>query len=252
MGPLVAERLGAAGHKVVEKGPVDAVVDVAFAWQNSLLHDGWKWKGFARFAPAHASQLMEAARAAQAGLVVLAGFALAAAGPFDDPDLRPPLEVESALRSGDLPLCALRLGWLYGPRMQNLRQYRAAFQWLRPYYGGPHRMQSWLHEEDAADAVVAALEKGRPGDLYGVADERPASNRQVLDYFAWTLVHRPPVSFPRLGLRFSPVQQAQALVLDRSSVVDPAPFRAATGWRPVYPTYIEGLASVAVAWSSRR
>jgi len=240
------------GHQVVEKGTVDAVVDVAFAWQNSLLHDGWKWKGFARFAPAHASQLMEAARAAQAGLVVLAGFALAAAGPFDDPDLRPPLEVESALRSGDLPLCALRLGWLYGPRMQNLRQYRAAFQWLRPYYGGPHRMQSWLHEEDAADAVVAALEKGRPGDLYGVADERPASNRQVLDYFAWTLVHRPPVSFPRLGLRFSPVQQAQALVLDRSSVVDPAPFRAATGWRPVYPTYIEGLASVAVAWSSRR
>ncbi len=157
--------------------------------------------------------------------------------------------MEGALRSGDLPLCALRLGWLYGPRMENLRQYRTAFRLLRPYYGGPRTKQSWLHEEDAAAAVVAAVEQGQPGELYGVADERAASNREVLDHFAWHVARRPPLSFPRLGLPFSPVREAQALVLERSSVVDPAAFRATTGWRPRYPTYVEGLAQVAKFWN---
>jgi hypothetical protein len=244
----VAEALREAGHSVVDDGKAEVVADVTFGWQNSLLHDGWRWRGFAQFAPAHATELMGVAREAGARLVVFGGFALAAAGPFDEPDLRPPLEVEAALRSSDLPICTMRLGWLYGPRMENLRQYRTAFRLLRPYYGGPRTEQSWLHEEDAAAAVVAAVEKGQPGDLYGVADERPASNREVLDHFAWQVARRPPISFPRVGLPLSPVREAQALVLGRSSVVDPAPFRKATGWRPRYPSYVEGLAAVAKAW----
>jgi len=238
-----------AGHSVIEQGKAEVVVDVTFGWQNSLLHDGWKWRGFARFAPAHATELMRVAREAEARLVIFGGFALAAAGPFDEPDLRPPLEVEGALRSSDLPICALRLGWLYGPGMENLRQYRTAFRRLRPYYGGPRTQQSWLHEEDAAAAVLAAVEKGQSGELYGVADERPAGNREVLDHFAWQVARRPPISFPRAGLPLSPVREAQALVLERSSVVDPQAFRTATGWRPRYPTYVEGLAQVARTWS---
>jgi len=233
---------------VVAEGRAEVVADVTFAWQNSLLHDGWKWSGFARFAPAHGTRLLQVARESRARLVVFGGFALAAAGAFDDPDLRPALEVEGALRSSDLPICALRLGWLYGPRMENLRQFLTAFRLLRPYYGGPKTTQSWLHEEDAAAAVVAAVEKGAAGELYGVADERPASNREVLDHFAWNVAHRPPISFPRLGIPFSPVRRAQVRVLDRSSVVDSAAFRKATGWQPAHPTYVEGMASVADAW----
>ncbi|HEX6350655.1 MAG TPA: hypothetical protein VF160_14860 [Candidatus Dormibacteraeota bacterium] len=248
LGPLVAEALRQAGHTVVEEGRAEVVVDVAFAWQNSLLHDGWKWRGFAQFAPAHATQLIDTARQAEARLVVLAGFALAVAGPFEEPDLRPPLEVEGALRSGDLPVCVLRLGWLYGQRMEDLRRYRTAFRLFRPYYGGPPRPQSWLHEDDAAAALAATVEKGKVGEVYGVADQRPASNRQVLDHFAWKVAHRPPVSFPRAGLRLSPVREAQALVLERISVVDATDFRMATGWRPRYPTYVEGMAAVAKAW----
>ena len=242
------ERLTEAGHEVVDSGRAEAVADVAFAWQNSLLDDGHHWKGFGAFAPRHANQLVQAARDSGARLVVLAGFALAAAGPFEDPDLRPALEVESALRSSDLPLTVLRMGWLYGPRMENLRQFRTAFRFLRAYYGGPRTLQSWLHEEDAATAVLAALEKSQAGRLYGVADQRPASNPEVLDHFARTVVHRRPVRFPRIGIRFSPVREQLALVLERSSVVDSGPFRAATGWRPAFPTYVEGMAQVAEAW----
>lgn len=245
----MAERLRAAGHAVVDSGKAEVVVDVTFGWQNSLLHDGWKWRGFARFGPAHATELLQVGRESESRLVVFGGFALAAAGPFEAPDLRPALEVEGALRSSDLPVCTLRLGWLYGPRMENLRQYRTAFRLMRPYYGGPRTPQSWLYEEDAAAAVVAAVERGQPGEVYGVADERPASNREVLDHFAWHVARRLPISFPRLGLPFSPVQKAQALVLDRSSVVDSGAFRKATGWRPEHPTYVEGMAAVAAAWS---
>jgi nucleoside-diphosphate-sugar epimerase len=249
---LLHARLAKAGHRVVREGRAGVIADVAFTWQNSLLHDGWRWKGFGHFAPRHARELIQVARSAGAEHVVVAGFALAEAGPFEDPDLRPALEVEAGLRSSDLPLTLLRLGWLYGPRMPNLREYRTAFRQMRPYYGGPRTPQSWLHEEDAAGAVVAAVEQAAPGGPYGVADERPASNREVLDHFAWHVAHRPPISFPRLGLRFSPVREQQALVLDRSSVVNVAAFRKTTGWRPRYRTYVEGMAAVAEAWRPRR
>jgi nucleoside-diphosphate-sugar epimerase len=249
---LLHARLAGAGHKVVKEGRAGVVVDVAFAWQNSLLHDGWRWKGFGHFAPRHAQDLIQVARSAGAEHVVVAGFALAEAGPFEDPDLRPALEVEAALRSSDLPLTVLRLGWLYGPRMRNLREYRTAFRLMRPYYGGPRTPQSWLHEEDAAGAFVTAVEQSTPGGPYGVADERPASNREVLDHFAWHVAHRVPISFPRLGLRFSPVREQQALILERTSVVNVARFRKTTAWRPRYRTYVEGMAAVAAAWRSRR
>lgn len=252
LGRLLQARLAGAGHQVVREGRAAVVADVAFAWQNSLLHDGRRWNGFGHFAPRHAQELIEVARSAGAEHVVLAGFALAEAGPFQDPDLRPALEVEAALRSSDLPLTVLRLGWLYGPRMQSLREYRTAFRLFRPYYGGPRTPQSWLHEEDAAAAILAAVEQGTRGGPFGVADERPASNREVLDHFAWHVAHRPPISFPRLGLRLSPVREQQALVLERSSVVNVAAFRKATGWRPRYRTYVEGMAAIAEAWRSRR
>jgi nucleoside-diphosphate-sugar epimerase len=86
----------------------------------------------------------------------------------------------AAARQDKFPAVILRLAGIYGPG----RGY-----WLRQFLqnearieGDGRRILNMIHRDDAAGAIMAALQNGRPGEVYNVVDDEPVSQ---LDFFKW-------------------------------------------------------------------
>ncbi|HEY9659806.1 MAG TPA: NAD(P)-dependent oxidoreductase [Allocoleopsis sp.] len=90
---------------------------------------------------------------------------------------------------------ALRYGFLYGagtwyaPDGAVARQVR---QQQFPMVGDGQGMWSWVHVEDAAAAMVAAVEKGTPG-AYNIVDDTPLQQKSWLPAYARWLGAKPPL-----------------------------------------------------------
>jgi nucleoside-diphosphate-sugar epimerase len=87
----------------------------------------------------------------------------------------------------------LRLAGLYGAG-RIIR--RAAILAGEPIAGDPRKRVNLVHVEDAASAVVAALDRGRPGRVYNVADDRPADREELYGLSARCLGAPPPKFVP--------------------------------------------------------
>jgi nucleoside-diphosphate-sugar epimerase len=89
------------------------------------------------------------------------------------------LDAEGVLRdvaaSQGLPVVILRFAGLYGPgRIPR----RASLERGEPIVGEPDRPLNLIQVEDAAEAAVAALDRGQPGRIYLVSDDRPMARRE--------------------------------------------------------------------------
>jgi nucleoside-diphosphate-sugar epimerase len=108
---------------------------------------------------------------------------------------RATLEAEDLLREtaacGGLPAIILRFAGLYGPG-RVLR--RASLERGEPIAGDPDRPLNLIHIADAATATVAALDRGQPGRIYLVSDDRPLPRRTYYTLAA-ALLGAPPPSF---------------------------------------------------------
>jgi nucleoside-diphosphate-sugar epimerase len=88
------------------------------------------------------------------------------------------LEAERlALRVGEergLATVVLRCSGLYGPgRIVG----RASLERGLPIVGDPSRYLNLIQIDDAAEAAIAALDRGRPGAIYLASDDRPVERR---------------------------------------------------------------------------
>ncbi len=99
---------------------------------------------------------------------------------------RPRVEGEEFLRH----TCAaivLRVAGIYGPG-------RDPLEWIRSGRVGPSRTYvNFIHVEDLAEIILTALERGRPGEIYNVADGTPRS----WDEICTTVEERWKVRSPR-------------------------------------------------------
>ncbi len=119
----------------------------------------------------------------------------------------------------------LRFAGLYGPgrliRSQSLLKGE-------PIAADSDGWLNLIHVEDGAAAVVAADERGRPGETYNIADGSPARRRDFYAHLAELIGAAPPrfapPALPDLGRRVS----------NRRMLAD-------LGVRLRYPTYREGL-----------
>jgi nucleoside-diphosphate-sugar epimerase len=106
--------------------------------------------------------------------------------------------------------------------------------------GKPGAYMSSLHAEDAASAIVAALDA--PTGIYNVCDDEPLTRREVLDAFAAEFgtgrLHTNPSWLIRL------LAGAAAGALTSSQRVSNRKFRTTTGWAPKYPSVREGYRAV--------
>jgi len=132
---------------------------------------------------------------------------LAAAGPSTNGDLlresdpprpvshygRSKLEGEKALTAlgGTISWVIVRAPVIYGPRDRDLLPFfRLAKRRLVPHLGG-RRLLSLCYVEDLIRGLHLAAQRGRPGEIYYIAEESPRSWEEILDAMADSLGVRP-------------------------------------------------------------
>ncbi|MET9971235.1 NAD(P)-dependent oxidoreductase [Streptomyces sp. NPDC006356] len=138
---------------------------------------------------------------------------------------------------------ALRFGLFYGPGGTD-----ALLPMLRrrqlPVPADHGRVLPWIELTDAARAVVAAVERGRPGQAYNIADRAPmgfgAHVRCVAEEFGLPK----PMAVPLWLMR--PMSYAHTMMASTLRV-STAKAERELGWTPAHPTARDGLAALRAA-----
>lgn len=140
----------------------------------------------------------------------------------------------------------LRFGLFYSHDARALDEaLRAARTGFGPMVGRADGWRASIHVDDAATAVVAALDA--PAGAYNVADE-PITNAEwnaaFAEHFGFERLRPTPGVAMKLGGQ-------KVSVLGASRRIDSSRFRDATGWSPAHPDARSGLRAVAEARRSR-
>ena len=132
----------------------------------------------------------------------------------------------------------LRYGFLYGPGT-SLDRGGEQLEMIRkgkfPVIGGGGGVWSFVHVGDAADATVAALERGRRG-IYNVVDDEPAPVAEWLPAVATTLGARKPWRVPRFVGRLA-AGEAGVVMMTSTRGASNAKARAELDWAPVHSSW---------------
>ncbi len=152
--------------------------------------------------------------------------------------------LEHTVRSADgIDGVVLRFGWLYGPGTSLSRDGATVEQVRRrqlPILGGGGAVWSFVHVDDAARAVIAALQA--PRGVYNVVDDEPAPVREWLPELARAVGAPPPRRLPAPIAR--PLAGAIGVCMMRKG--DGASnerAKEALRWRPQIPSWREGFRS---------
>ena len=239
-------------HELTAIGPLNTRnLDAAFVATNRLRTEG-------------TDNLIEAARAAGARRFVGQSFApwsyKREGGPVKSEDdaleTDPPKGVGNTLAAirhleravtgaEGLEGIVLRYGGFYGPgtsiarggdMLENIAKGRF------PVVGDGAGVWSLVHIEDAAEATVAAIERGAPG-IYNVCDDDPAPVREWLPALAEAVGGRRPRHIPGFVGRLLLGQGGYAMMTQIRGASN-AKARRELGWAPAHPTWREGFATL--------
>jgi hypothetical protein len=134
-----------------------------------------------------------------------------------------------------------RLAAIYGPGRSALDRVRAG---ERDLVIAPGHVRSRIHVDDVASAIVLSLSRPMPGRIYNLSDDAAAPPQDVTR-FAAELLGTPPG--PEIALKDAVLSPAARRYYEESRRVSNARAKAELGWRPLYPTYREGLAAIHAA-----
>jgi nucleoside-diphosphate-sugar epimerase len=139
----------------------------------------------------------------------------------------------------------LRYGWFYGPGTSlspGGEQFEIVRQRKFPLVGDGGGVWSFIHIADAAEATVAAVERGSRG-IYNVVDDDPAPVAEWLPALAHTLGAKKPVRVPRfIGRLFA--GQAGVVMMTELRGASNAKAKRELAWRPAHPSWREGFANM--------
>jgi nucleoside-diphosphate-sugar epimerase len=136
----------------------------------------------------------------------------------------------------------LRFGFFYGPGTWYAPDGSSAAEVRRrrlPVVGSGEGVYSFVHVDDAADAVVIALARGVPG-IFHIADDDPAPMREWLPAYAAALGAKPPRRVPAWLARLVAGRQVVAMATGLRGVSN-ARARRELGWAPAHPSWREGF-----------
>jgi 2-alkyl-3-oxoalkanoate reductase len=137
----------------------------------------------------------------------------------------------------------LRYGFFYGPgtyygdegtTTSDVRRRRM------PIVGRGGGVFSFIHVDDAADATVAAVERGAPG-VYNVVDDEPAPMREWLPVFAQAAGARRPLRVPVWLARFIGGREVPTFALELRGASNEKAKRE-LGWQPAHASWRTGFA----------
>src|SRR5215213_8368093 len=138
----------------------------------------------------------------------------------------------------------LRYGVFYGPGT-SLAPGEEQFELVRrrkfPVVADGGGVWSFIHIADAAEATVAAVERGRRG-AYNVVDDDPAAAAEWLPALARELGAKKPMRVPRFVGRLFAGEAGVTMMTDIRGASN-AKARRELGWRPAHPSWREGFAA---------
>ena len=252
----VAEAVGTAQpdvvvHQLTSIGAMDLRhFDRAFAMTNRLRTEG-------------TDHLLSAAQAVGVGRFVAQSFFAAyertggpvkteedSFGPHPAKEMR---ETVAAIRHVEEAVLAarwaegivLRYGGFYGPGTSlgpDGEQTQAVRQRKFPVVGDGGGVWSFVHIDDAAEATVAAVERGRRG-VYNIVDDEPATVAQWLPTLARTLGAKQPMRVPRVVGRLLTGEVGSVMMTELRGASN-AKARRELGWVPGHPSWRQGFAEL--------
>ena len=138
----------------------------------------------------------------------------------------------AAARERQFPAVILRLAGIYGPgRGYWLKQFLSNGACLE---GGGSRLLNMIHRDDVAGAILAALQHGRPGEVYNAVDDEPVSQ---LAFFQWLSGQLGKPLPPAASKDSAPKRGAT------NKQVSNRRLKAELGYQFKYPTFREGYAA---------
>jgi nucleoside-diphosphate-sugar epimerase len=149
---------------------------------------------------------------------------------------------EMVLGTDGLEGLVLRYGFFYGPGTYYAEDGTSTADVRRrrmPIVGKGSGVFSFIHVDDAADATVAAVERGAPG-VYNVTDDEPAPVSEVLPALAEAVGAKPPRRIPRwLGRLFA--GEGGVIMMTELRGAANAKAKRELGWELRYPSWRHGF-----------
>lgn len=138
-------------------------------------------------------------------------------------------------RGMGLTVQIFRLPGIYGPGRSALDRVREGKARSIVKAG---QVFSRIHVDDIAAGLAASMARPRAGGIYNLCDDEPAPPQDV-NAFAAVLLNRPPP--PKIAFEAADLPEAARRFYAENKRVSNALAKAELGWRPMYPTYREGL-----------
>jgi len=153
-------------------------------------------------------------------------------------------EMESSVLGAEgIEGLVLRYGLFYGPgtyyaadgsTVADVRRRRM------PIVGKGSGVFSFIHVDDAADATVAAVERGAPG-VYNITDDEPAPMSEWVPVLAQAAGAKPPRRVPAWAARLIAGKGATDFALELRGASNEKAKRE-LGWKPAHPSWRAGFA----------
>ncbi|MFA9432182.1 NAD-dependent epimerase/dehydratase family protein [Egicoccus sp. AB-alg2] len=137
----------------------------------------------------------------------------------------------------------LRLGHLYGPGTiyaADGSMTRMVSAGKVPIVGAGAARYSFVHVDDVASAVLAALDLPAGGGTFNVVDDHPLYLHDWLPWFAKQLGAKPPKRFPVALARLA-VGPFGVAFMNQLAGASNARAREVLDWRPQFPSFREGV-----------
>jgi nucleoside-diphosphate-sugar epimerase len=147
-----------------------------------------------------------------------------------------------AAAAGGFPAMVLRAAGIYGPGRNRLE---ALVRGDVKLSGTGSRWVNLIHRDDLGGAIVAALERGRPGAIYNVADASAATEGE---YYGWLAQELGVPLPPRVGPGEITGRGRRAT----HKRVVAGRLRQETGWAPAYPDFRAGYTAELTEWRKAR
>jgi nucleoside-diphosphate-sugar epimerase len=136
----------------------------------------------------------------------------------------------------------LRYGGFYGPGTSmaaGAEQVELVRKRKFPLVGDGRGVWSFIHIADAAEATVAAVERGSRG-VYNVVDDDPAPVAEWLPALAQEVGAKKPMHVPRFIGRLFAGEVGVVMMTDARGASN-AKAKRELGWRPAHPSWRQGL-----------
>jgi nucleoside-diphosphate-sugar epimerase len=162
----------------------------------------------------------------------------------DDPlDPSPPKgirETHEAIRTLEALTLAsdgivLRYGGFYGPGASDQQAELIKHRKI-PLVGGGTGVWSFLHVDDIATATLAAIEHGKPGQIYNIVDDEPAPVSEWLPFLAHKLGAKPPRKVPAWLAKLVAGPAAVAMMTESRGASN-AKAKRELAWTPKHPSW---------------